>query len=244
MKETLALLVELQGIEDRLRGLREMGSRLDSIRKENQQSLTVFAQLLSENEEQLTEIEDFCKTTEADIERSAEDARRSRQRMSAITSQKELNALNKEIENARRKNQNATEELKKLREQYATAKGEYDARVTSIDTLKGEMKLIEDKLVSDIEEGKANSQSESDRRTEIVAALDAPIYGRFARVMKSRGGVAVVDVRNEICTGCRMKVPPQQYNRVLVMNTLESCQSCSRILVNFQGLTEPVDDAM
>ena len=54
--------------------------------------------------------------------------------------------------------------------------------------------------------------------------------------MKNRGGVGVVEVRNEICTGCRMKVPPQQYNRVLVMNTLETCQSCSRILVYTGGL--------
>ena len=101
MKETLLLLLELQELENSLRGLREVTAQLDVVKADNASSIEVFERMLGENEAQLEEILNFCKTTQEGIDKANDDARRARQRMNSITSQRELNALNKEIETAR-----------------------------------------------------------------------------------------------------------------------------------------------
>lgn len=231
MKETLLLLLELQELENSLRGLREITASLGTVRTENQESLELFDRLLGENATQLEETLSFCKTTQGEIDKASDDARRARQRMNSITSQKELNALNKEIETARRNNQNNTEELKKLQGQYDEAKAAFDKRLADIEAMKADMQSIENGMVNEIEERTVQSSTQRARREEIHGVIERPTLSRFNRVMSNRAGVAMVEVMNEICGGCRMKVPPQQYNRVLRMNTLESCQQCSRMLV-------------
>ena len=146
-----------------------------------------------------------------------------------------MNALNKEIETARRNNQNNTEELKKLQAQYDEAKAAYEKRVADIETMKADMQSIEEGMVAEIEERTTQSSAQQTRKDEIHNTVDRPLLSRFNRVMANRGGVAIAEVNNEICGGCRMRIPPQQYNRVLRMSTLESCQQCSRILVYREG---------
>ena len=244
MKETLLLLLELQELENSLRGLRELKTNLGTVKTDNQQSLELFDRLLSENATQLEEILSFCKTTQQEIDKAADDARRARQRMNSITSQKELNALNKEIETARRNNQNNTEELKKLQAQYDEAKAAYEKRVADIESMKTDMQAIEDGMVAEIEERTTQSSAQQTRKDEIYSTVDRPLLSRFNRVMANRAGVAIAEVNNEICGGCRMRIPPQQYNRVLRMNSLESCQQCSRILVYREGFAQDQSDAV
>ena len=106
------------------------------------------------------------------------------------------------------------------------------------------MKAIEDNLVAEIESRTAQSAAQRARKEEIHGVIDKPLLSRFNRVMKGRGGVAVVGVTNQICGGCRMKVPPQQYNRIMRMQTLESCQQCSRILVYRDGFAQDQTEAV
>ena len=73
--------------------------------------------------------------------------------MSAITSQKELERTEQRNRTARRKNQNATEELQKTQRAATPRQSANTKKSREYRQLKGEhMKLIEDKLVSDIEE--------------------------------------------------------------------------------------------
>ena len=244
MKETLLLLLELQELENSLRGLKEVQTQLTVVKTENASSIELFERMLKENAGQLEEIQAFCKTTQAEIEKAADDARRARQRMSSITSQKELNALNKEIETARRNNQNNTEELKKLQGQYDEANAAYEKRVADFEALKTEMTTIEENMVSDIAQRLEQSSAQTTRREEIHGQLDRPMVSRFNRIMASRGGVAIAEVNNEVCGGCRMRVPPQQFNRVLTMSTLEACQQCSRIMVYRDNFAQDQSDAV
>jgi predicted nucleic acid-binding Zn-ribbon protein len=243
VKETLLLLLELQELENSLTGLKEITASLDMVRTENRDSLELFDRLLGENSTQLEEILSFCKTTQAEIDKASDDARRARQRMNAITSQKELNALNKEIETARRNNSSNTEELKKLQAQYDEAKAAYEKRVADIEAMKAEMQSIEDNMVGEIEQRTEQSSNQRARKEAIHGIVDRPVLSRFNRVMAQRGGVAISEVKNEICSGCRMKIPPQQYNRVLRMNSMETCQQCSRMLVYREGFAQDQSEA-
>ena len=50
------------------------------------------------------------------------------------------------------------------------------------------------------------------------------------RKLKKENGLAIAKVRNEVCTGCNMNIPPQLYNEVLKLNRLIQCPNCKKIL--------------
>ena len=102
MKETLRALVELQDLEDSLRDLRLLKEQLLKLTQENELTRQMFTQMLAEREGQLDEVRAFCKEKETGIKEAEDNARRARGRLNSIQSQRELTALNKELDTARR----------------------------------------------------------------------------------------------------------------------------------------------
>ncbi len=243
MKETLAHLVELQAIEDELRDLRQTKAKLESLTKENAEVREVFEQMLAERGEQIEEVKSFCKEKEDSIKEAEETTRRSRSRLSLITSQRELTALNKELDAARRKNAQANEDLGKLREQLADALADFEKKQGEYTALKQQMSEVEDGLRQRIADREAGITAQRARQQELRKAMDPGLFSRFNRTVKARKGVAVVPVGpGGTCTGCRMQVPPQQFIRIKHMSSIEYCQHCRRILVDFAGLKgEPAE---
>lgn len=244
MKDTLRALVELQDLEDSLRDLRVLREHLVKLTEENELTRHMFHQMLSEREAQLSEVRAFCEEKEAGIKEAEDNARRARGRLSSIQSQRELTALNKELDTARRLNAQHSEELLKLMEQLENATADYNQKTTEFAGLEAEMKQLEEDTVIKIKEGEADSTSQNDRQQELRALVDKPTLARFDRVLAGRDGRAVANVVDQTCTQCRLSISPQVFIRLMRMETLESCNNCRRILVWKEGLYPSADTAV
>lgn len=239
MKETLAHLVELQAIEDELRDLRQTKNRLEAATKENAEAREVFEVMLAERAEQIDEVRAFCGEKEAAIKEAEENTRRARTRLSTITSQRELTALNKELDAARRQNSQQSEELLKLMEQLEAAQADFDKKTAEFEALKQQMADVEGGLNQRIAERESGITAQRERQQELRKAMDPTLFSRFNRTVKARKGIAVVPVGVDgTCTGCRMQTPPQQWIRIQSMESIEYCQHCRRILVDMAGFDE------
>ncbi|MEE2785709.1 MAG: C4-type zinc ribbon domain-containing protein [Myxococcota bacterium] len=244
MRETLQNLFELQQLENALRDLRLAKEQLDQLTTENAETKVVFEEMLAKREEQLAEVKVFCREKETEIKDSESNARRARSRLNMITSQRELNALNKELDTARRTNQQRNEELKKLNAQLEEAGEDFTKKQGEYEALLEQMKAAEDGLRSEIAQREADSAENQARQAEIRGALDPATRSRFDRIARGRDGWAVAEVSaaNEQCTACRMSVPPMTFIRLQRCETLESCQHCKRMLV-FRPALFPTENA-
>lgn len=54
-------------------------------------------------------------------------------------------------------------------------------------------------------------------------------------------GVAVGPVDNVICQGCRVRILPQQNNKLTRLETIETCERCARIIYRREMLLPPVE---
>ena len=71
---------------------------------------------------------------------------------------------------------------------------------------------------------------ESDR-IAIAAELDDRLLNIFNRQrMKQSDGVAIAEVKDGVCQGCHMNIPPQMYNELQRGNSLINCPSCERLI--------------
>ncbi|MGH9351326.1 MAG: zinc ribbon domain-containing protein, partial [Terriglobia bacterium] len=52
----------------------------------------------------------------------------------------------------------------------------------------------------------------------------------YERLRRGRHGVALVEVRDGLCTGCHVRLRPQAYNEIRTQDIYMTCEACARIL--------------
>ncbi len=77
---------------------------------------------------------------------------------------------------------------------------------------------------------KADRAAEVMEREKNAAAMDDAVIDNYNRLFKSKNGMAVVGLVDEICQGCHMKVVKATVVEVKAENHLAHCENCGRIL--------------
>jgi predicted nucleic acid-binding Zn-ribbon protein len=167
---------------------------------------------------------------EATLETEGTKMKDRRMRLNRVRNERELLALRHEIEVGKEANQLVEEEVLALLEK--------------IDTLSAGKQQADDALsraehdaAGKIEEGRARIgmlrgeiESAREGRAQLAKALDPQLLRRYEQIFERRAGVAVVEARGGVCTGCHRNLPPQFYNELQRSEDVRSCPSCHRIL--------------
>jgi len=110
------------------------------------------------------------------------------------------------------------------------AEAEREAAKTRTD-LAGDEKA----LVAREKELETRIQELREQRGGIAAEIDAALLRRYEKVVaRRRPGLVVVD--REMCTGCRVDIPAQNFIEILRCERIVACGNCNRILVHEQRL--------
>lgn len=78
-------------------------------------------------------------------------------------------------------------------------------------------------------------------RDAMAKGLDEEIIYKFEKIVKNKEGLGIVSVKNNVCMGCNMLLPPQFVNDVRREEKIIFCPNCSRILY-YQGEEEPAGE--
>lgn len=77
---------------------------------------------------------------------------------------------------------------------------------------------------------------------ELRAKVPEPILGHYDRLRaRDKKGVAVV--RNQVCSGCHMKLPVGVINTLMQDKDIQLCDSCGRYLYLELSAPEPAPEA-
>ena len=112
------------------------------------------------------------------------------------------------------------------------------------DSLRLELQKAEDALaltqgmvdeeIADLDKRAKDVQTEHDEvagvRSKLAAAVDEDLLSLYERLMKSKGGDALVSAENSQCHGCHMKVVPATMIKVQAGKEITQCENCGRIL--------------
>jgi len=160
--------------------------------------------------------------------------------MDIINTQREYEALDKEIKTA-------TERGQQFRKDIIWEEKERDTIVFSLEQ---EEKMIQEQEI-ELEEETNKIKSESvqkeellkeleKKESEIIPGLDKEIIFKFERIIKNKSGLGIVPVKNSVCTGCHMMLPAQFVNTVRKGEDILFCPYCSRILYFEEEMDEAV----
>jgi len=139
--------------------------------------------------------------------------------------------LLKEIEDVRRKNSEIEDEMIDFLDRM-------DITEKIITTKKDEYINIFEDAKSEKESIKQNAEARKKRLAEldmegaeVSRLIDPELLKRYLIIKEqSPGGLAVVLVKDAVCHGCNVNIPPQLYNELFRCDSLRFCPNCQRII--------------
>ncbi|MGE5219689.1 MAG: zinc ribbon domain-containing protein [Chloroflexota bacterium] len=153
-----------------------------------------------------------------------------RMRMNRIKNAKELQALQREIDQMRQGNGEIEEELIKIMQEIDGLKAQIQAKETEMAAMQDEWQKKQKELEDQVQSLDAAVAEALTRRQSIASQVNGDLISRYEMIFSRRGGVAVVEVAAGICQGCYMNIPPQLWNEIIRNDKLHLCPSCQRIL--------------
>lgn len=230
MKKQLALLRELQRIDLQFDELETEKAEIQQKLEENRGFLDKLIDDLDRQKQEFEDVRSLRSQKKADIEEIRENLAASQEKLKQITSQKEFNAVEVEIEVYKKKLEQTQEEAINLDEVIESVE-------TSVEEKEEKIVMLREGIASEVAEGEQELADLDDvlekrrnRQQEARDEVQKHVLRKYDFIRSRRPGLAVVAAKNGHCEGCYMAVPPQQFIEIQRGESFEICPSCQRIL--------------
>jgi predicted nucleic acid-binding Zn-ribbon protein len=158
---------------------------------------------------------------------------RSREKLSRCRTEREANAVQRELEELRKLLRDRELEIEKIVGLLDQARSEMTNTVSERDAIASELGQSESRVTSRLGELEQQAGAKEKTRKELVAKVKPQLYSRYEMVRKRRG-TALAATNDGTCGACHMLLPPMMYQQLLRGDSFGQCPSCHRILY-FRG---------
>lgn len=230
----------MQEVFNKLRALQEVLSKKFEIEREIEEipkALTTKTELLNRLRKSYIDKNNLLEETKTNIKNLRDkltDAEQQREnyekQMDLIKTQREYEALDKEIKDAIEKEQQYRKEILKEEKEFEELGHRLERDELMIKQQEEELKAENKKIKDESKEKEDDLKVLMHQESDIVPGLDEEILFKFERIIKSKSGLGIVPVRGSVCTGCHMILPAQFVNDVRRGEKILFCPYCSRIL--------------
>ncbi|MGH7818733.1 MAG: zinc ribbon domain-containing protein [Candidatus Binatia bacterium] len=179
---------------------------------------------------QMAEMERHRREIEAKLADDEEKMKDRRMRMQRIRSEKELAALRREIDLMKEQGGLLEEELLGILENGDTKTSELKVLEEELSALEATLREKEQQHAERSQALRAEIEQRRSDRSGLAAALDESLRRRYELIFERKNGLAVVEIQEGDCSGCRMRVPPQLITQVHRNTEVVFCPACHRIL--------------
>ena len=152
------------------------------------------------------------------------------QQMDMIQTQREYEALDKEIKDSGEKEQDLRRDLQREEQLSSEMKVNLEKDESMISKQEEEVQKEKSRIKEAVQEKSKGLKSLEKKEKTISPGLDEEILFKFERIIKSKAGLGIVSIEHGVCSGCHMILPVQFVNDVHRGEGIMFCPYCSRIL--------------
>ena len=231
MLESLQHLLELQQLDTEIASREQELAALPEKRKQFEETRAAVAEELVRARETLQNGELDQRQAEASLQDQEALLRRLEGQQFQVKDNTAYTALLHEMERAKAVISDCETRIlegmdaaEAAREALATAEAEDRATRERLVSEERAADVREEQLQRELAEFNA-------RRVEVGPKLDAKILAVYEKILKRRRP-ALALVSNEMCQGCRVGIPAQNYIEILKGERIITCGNCHRILIH------------
>lgn len=230
-QDVLGLLERLQRVADEIDRLSALRAEAEEARDRAREDLDETKQSLDAFRERAHALDIERRKRELAIKEGKDRMQRIKARMGDVKTSREYQAVLAEMSSAK---QTVAEEEQALERDLAELEAvrvdleRVEARARELEAVleEAERRLVE--VQGETEQAMAERKAEEQR---LLADLPQDVVDRYRLIRSRRGGLAVVEARDEACTACYMRIPPQMYIEIIRRTRVMQCPNCHRILV-------------
>ena len=229
--EQITALVKLQRIEIEIRGIKAklstVGHRIEIL--DNQ--LLDFKQTLEDQESLIHELNQKYRTYESDVQMHLDRIRKSEAKLSVVKTNKEYQSSLKEIDDLKDMSSKKEDDMIEFLDRIEEAENVLKAKMAEFSKLEVQIKTEKEIIQKDAQEGRQRlGNLEADRET-VSGGIDAKMLATFNQIKANQTNkIGIVAVKDAVCQGCHMNIPPQMYNELQRGDSLKRCPICERII--------------
>lgn len=230
VREDLAQVVDLQDLDLEIAGLQREVQRIPREVADGEQLLNSSRGAWDQARERLAALEQLRRRKERELEDVTAEQRKRQGRLFEIKTNQEYAAVLKEIEGLKERRSKLEDEILGTFDDIEAAQSavrDESARFQEREknfqqertTKEGELRRLQGEL----------ERVQEERRRQ-ANRVEASLLQTYQRLLRSRGGLAVVPVKDGSCLGCHVALTPQTYNELRKGEVFVSCANCQRIL--------------
>ncbi len=230
MNKHLSSLISLQGLDTEARKLKsqknDLPIRLNQLEEANKKSSLEFA----ENKKKYDDILAQHRELESKLKKGSDALSKAKDRLGEVKTNKEYQAMLKEIENVETKNSEIETEIICLLEETDKSKKILQEQEKTKEQQDRQYELQRQKIKMEIDSLDEKILKCSQQLQHLLESIPKDLTKRYEMIKALNNGTAVVSVWKGVCGGCHMNIPPQFYNELQKTDELFSCPNCSRII--------------
>ncbi len=229
--DVLGLLEKLQAVADEIDRL-EARRRTASKEKESADEATRKAQdALHEKEERSRALDMERRKRELLLKAEKEKLARVKGRLGDVKTSREYQAVLAEIAAAKQTISDQEEAQLRELQDLETVGAEVEGLRAQVQETGEQLQAADRQLQEVLTQTEKEVADRKGEEASILKALPNEVVDRYRLIRSRRGGLAVVPAKDEACTACFMRIPPQMYIEVIRRSKVVQCPNCHRILI-------------
>ncbi len=232
METRLQSLYTLQKIDTELQDIHEMKGDLPQIVEALESKVEELKKKIKDYNDMIKQSKISRDKADVEILDLAEKVEKYKKQQLQVKSNKQYDALTKEIENAENTSAKLEKEMELLERNMVAAKAEVDTHTAQLGESATELQDRQKELREVNKEHEKEESKLRHEREKIVGKIDRDDLAKYELIRKAKGGNAVVPVKRGACGGCFKRVPPQMILELRQNSKFYQCEHCGRILVS------------
>ncbi len=155
---------------------------------------------------------------------------KSKEKMDQVGNEKELDAVNKEMDTLAKLSQDQSDEGQALHAELELQSDNLKIIEEDLAHAKNKVVEAEENLASLTKESEAELAKLNVAREACTKEIPAPILSRYEFIRQKLKHPVIVSVNAGICTGCNISIPPQVFNELQRAQQIISCPNCQRLV--------------
>jgi len=225
-------IVALEGLATMDAELDELNAQLDGQREAlagKKQRLAELEERIQSSQSSVDEMERMKSDLIHELRQMSLQVDRSREKQNRCRTEREVNAVQRELEEIRKLYRDRELEVDKLAALVDQARVEIETTAAQRAELLAELGSSEGALTQSLGELEGQITERARARGAVAQKLPNPLLRRYEMVRKRRG-TGVAHTEDGTCSGCHLAMPPQQFQILMRRAQFDTCPHCSRII--------------
>ena len=238
VRKSIRHLIELQEIEQRSAAVQSI---LDAHPRKIETldgRLKAAETDIAEAKSGLSDLQKTYREQEAEAKHLLSRIAKSEEKLRSVKTNKEYQSSLKEIDEIKAQHSRIEDRMIEILDEMDAAEASISAKKKDHE---GEAELIREEkaqLIQEFEQKKSELEKLSQAHQAVTAEIDGLLLKKYNSVKHVTGTTAVAAVKNAVCLGCNVNIPPQMFNELQRFDKLFFCPFCQRIIYPLLGSEE------